>query len=66
MLMDGSNIVGITAISYPCFGVLTNIVYEEDITTCVTIGDIPLCTNVKCELLLVFTIANFIICTLKP
>ena len=34
----------ITAIPYPGFGVLINIVSKEDITYHVTIGDMPHCT----------------------
>ena len=39
-LMDSYYVIGVTAIPYPGFGVLINIVYE-DIAYCVTIGDIP-------------------------
>jgi hypothetical protein len=43
-LMDGYYVVGVTAIPYPGFGVLINIVSKEDISYRVTIGDIPHCT----------------------
>jgi hypothetical protein len=43
-LTDGYYVVGITAIPYPGFGVLINIVFKEDITYRVTIGDMPHCT----------------------
>jgi hypothetical protein len=43
-LMDRYYMVGITAIPYPRFGVLINIVSKEDITYRVTIGDMPHCT----------------------
>ena len=38
--MDSYYVIGVTAIPYPGFGVLINIV-SEDIAYCVTIGDIP-------------------------
>ena len=40
-LMDGYYVVGVTAIPYPGFGVLINIVSKEDIAYRVTISDIP-------------------------
>jgi hypothetical protein len=43
-LTDGYYVVGITAVPYPGFGVLINIVSKEDITYCVTIGNMPHCT----------------------
>jgi hypothetical protein len=43
-LMEGYYVVGITAISYPGFGVIINIVSKHDITYHVTIGDISHCT----------------------
>jgi hypothetical protein len=43
-LMDGYYVVGITAIPYPGFEMLINIVSKEDITYRVTIGDMPHCT----------------------
>jgi hypothetical protein len=43
-LMDGYYVVGITAIPYPEFGVLINIVSKEDMTYRVTIGNIQHCT----------------------
>ena len=43
-LMDGYYVVGVTAIPYPGFGVIINIVSKQDITYHVTIGDIPHCT----------------------
>jgi hypothetical protein len=42
--MDGYYEVGVTAIPYPSFGVIINIVSKEDITYRGTIGDIPHCT----------------------
>jgi hypothetical protein len=44
VLMDGYYVFGITAIPYPGFGVLINIVSKDDITYRVTIGDMPHCT----------------------
>jgi hypothetical protein len=50
-LMDGYYVVGITVISYPRFGVLINIVFKEDITYRVTIGNIAhALTFIKCHL----------------
>ena len=43
-LMGSYYVVEITAIPYPGFGVLINIVSKEDITYRVTIGDMPHCT----------------------
>ena len=43
-LMDGYYVVGVSAIPYPGFGVIINIVPKHDITYHVTIGDIPHCT----------------------
>ena len=43
-LMDGSYVVGVTAISYPGYGVIINIVSKKIITYRITIGDIPHCT----------------------
>ena len=43
-LMDGYYVVGIIAIPYPRFGVLLNIVSNDDIKYCVTIADMPHCT----------------------
>ena len=43
-LMDGYYVVGITAISYPSYGVIINIVSKKDTTYRITIGDIPHCT----------------------
>jgi hypothetical protein len=43
-LMEGYYVVGVTAIPYPGFGVIINIVSKHDITYHVTIGDIPHCT----------------------
>ena len=43
-LMDGYHVVGVTAIPYPRFGVLINIISKKDIAYCITIGDIPQCT----------------------
>ena len=42
-LMDGYYVVGVIAIPYPRYGVIMNIVSKEDITYCITIGDIPHC-----------------------
>jgi hypothetical protein len=42
--MDGYYVVGVTAISYPNFGVIMNIVFKEDVTHLVTFGNIPHCT----------------------
>jgi len=42
-LMDGYFVVGVTAIPYPRFGVIINLVSKEDITYRVTIADIPHC-----------------------
>ena len=47
-LMDGCYVVGIGAIPYPKFGVLINIVFKEDITYRVTIGDMRHCTCPDC------------------
>ena len=43
-LMNEYYVVGISAIPYPRFGVLINIVSKEDNTYRVTIGDMPHCT----------------------
>jgi hypothetical protein len=43
-LMDAYYVVEITAIPYPRFGVLINIVSKNDITYRVTIGNMPHCT----------------------
>ena len=43
-LMEGYYVVGVTAIPYPSFGMIINIVSKHDITYHVTIGDIPHCT----------------------
>ena len=43
-LMDIYHVVGITAVLYPRFGTLINIVSKKDITYCVIIGKIPYCT----------------------
>jgi hypothetical protein len=43
-LMDGHYVVGVTAIPYPCYGVIINIVSKVDITYRITIGDILHCT----------------------
>jgi hypothetical protein len=37
-------VVGVTAIPYPCYGVIINIVSKVDVTYRITIGDIPHCT----------------------
>ena len=42
-LMNMYNVVGVTPITYLEFGVLINIISKEDITYCVTIGDVPHC-----------------------
>ena len=42
-LMGRYYVVGITPISYPCFGVIINIMSKEDNTHNVKIGDIPQC-----------------------
>ena len=42
--IDGYNVVRVSAIPYPKFGVLINIVSNKDIAYRVIIGDIPLCT----------------------
>jgi hypothetical protein len=42
--MNGYFMVAVTAIPYPSFGVIINIVSNEDVTYRVTIGDIPHCT----------------------
>ena len=42
--MDGSNVIGVTAIPYPGIGVLINIVSKEDIAYRVTIVDMRHCT----------------------
>ena len=39
-LMDGCYVVGVTATPYPGFRVIINMVFKEDITYHVTIGDI--------------------------
>ena len=50
-LMDGYYVFGITAIPYPGFGVIMNIVSKEDITYRVTIGNIAhALTFIKCHL----------------
>jgi hypothetical protein len=43
-LMDGHYVVGVTAIPYPGYGVIINIVSKVDITYRITISDIPHCT----------------------
>ena len=43
-LIHGYYVVGIISIPYLGFGVLINIISKEDITYCVTIGDMPYCT----------------------
>ena len=43
-LIDNYCMVGVTAIPYPSFGVIMNIVSKEDITYRITIGNIPHCT----------------------
>jgi hypothetical protein len=43
-LMDSYYVVGVTALPYPCYGVIINIVSKEDIIYRITIGDIPHCT----------------------
>jgi hypothetical protein len=43
-LTDGYYVVGVTAIPYPSYGVIINIVSKVDIRYCITIGDIPHCT----------------------
>jgi hypothetical protein len=43
-LIDGYYMVVVTVIPYPGVGVIINIVSKEDITYCVTIGNIPHCT----------------------
>ena len=43
-LIEGYYVVGVTAIPYPGFEVIINIVSKQDITYHVTIGDIPYCT----------------------
>ena len=51
--MDGYYVVGVTAIPYPGFGMLINIVSKEDIAYHVIIGDVPQCTCLdftKCQL----------------
>ena len=40
-LMDIYFVVGVTTIPYPKFGVIINIIFKEDNSYCVTIGDIP-------------------------
>ena len=42
--MDGNYVVSVTAIPYPGYGVIIDIVSKEDITYRITIGDIPHCT----------------------
>jgi hypothetical protein len=43
-LMEDYYVVGVTAIPYPGFGVIINIVSKHDITYHITIGDILHCT----------------------
>ena len=42
--MDGYYMVGVTAIPYPCYGVIINIFSQKDITYHITMDDIPHCT----------------------
>jgi hypothetical protein len=42
--MNGHYVVGVTAIPYPGYGMIINIVSKVDIAYRITIGDIPHCT----------------------
>ena len=52
-LMDGYYVVGVNGIPYPRFGVIINIISNEDIAKCFTINDIHAAlgrTSQKCHL----------------